>query len=338
MKERSLPTFLEEGAVDFPAAELLSSAWARLASRAIARPIAIPKGVRLFMVGGATLGGSGKTPLAIALSRALSERGEEVALVGHGYGAKPGHARKVSPADDVRLVGDEALLAARHLEGTGAVVVVGDRRESAVEMAAGLAKTLVLDGPLQAKPRRAYLSLLAVDAKSPWGSGLHPPRGDLRAPLSALLSASDVVVSIGDAPSEALAPLRKPLLFVRSSLASGGRGSEGVEALSTLKTGLLVGFARPIRLLGALDKLGLHPAPILRFRDHRLPSPRFLDEAARLGREARLDAWLATEKCATRLPERIGAVPVVVLEQRLEFSANELDFIESHSGGRPDLP
>src|SRR4051812_11551403 len=67
---------LERGAPGSPIARALAGAWSAVAARAIARPLRLPEGARVVGVGGATLGGAGKTPVAIALARALAERGE----------------------------------------------------------------------------------------------------------------------------------------------------------------------------------------------------------------------------------------------------------------------
>lgn len=323
-----LPSWLEEGRLPSRAgANLLSSAWAAWMSRELARPIPTPPGTKLVTVGGATLGGSGKTPLAIALARAIARRGESVVLVGHAHGAKPGRAKIVRPDDDVREVGDEALVAARALEGTGAKVIVAESRANAVLFAAKQASLLVLDGPLQARPKRALLSLLAVDAENPWGSGRCPPLGDLRADRVSLLSACDAVVAIGKrAPSSTdFAP--RPVIHAPASIdhaltPSGDRVA--LEHLRTLRLGLLLGIARPSRLRRALEDDRIVPRCELRFGDHRLPTDRLLRTATDLAREHELDAWLATEKCRTRLPSHVGNVPVVVIKQSLEFSDEAL--------------
>src|SRR5260221_5377530 len=95
--------------------ELLASAYGAISRRGVCRPLDIPDRVPMIGVGGATLGGSGKTPVAIAIARALAARGERVALVGHAYRARPHCARVVAISDDVREVGDEALLASQEL-------------------------------------------------------------------------------------------------------------------------------------------------------------------------------------------------------------------------------
>ncbi|HEY6463199.1 MAG TPA: tetraacyldisaccharide 4'-kinase, partial [Polyangiaceae bacterium] len=187
---------LEDGRLRGPIARVLSRAWAGAASRSVARPLEVPAGVRVVAVGGATLGGSGKTPLAIACARHLARDGARVAFVGHAYRARPGHAREVSGADPLDEVGDEALVAARMLEAHGVRVFVGPSRGAALALATRGVDVVVLDGVLQTRPARAWLSLLSVDADEPWGRARAvPPCGDLRAPVHALLSATDQVVT-----------------------------------------------------------------------------------------------------------------------------------------------
>ena len=165
---------------------------ARLGRHGRVAPVAslvVSDGVKVVVVGGATLGGSGKTPLSIACAKQLAGEGHSVALVGHAYRARPDRCRVVSPADAVEIVGDEALAAARALQSTGVRVVVGPGRQAALDHALRMARVVASYGVAQLSPQRAALALLAVDAAHPWGAGFCPPCGDPRAPREALLSA-----------------------------------------------------------------------------------------------------------------------------------------------------
>src|SRR5947199_10694187 len=86
---------LESGSWRGPLTAIASQAWGAWSARSIARPLAWRDGARVIAIGGATLGGSGKTPLAIACARSFASRGSRVALVAHGYRASPGEARVV---------------------------------------------------------------------------------------------------------------------------------------------------------------------------------------------------------------------------------------------------
>jgi tetraacyldisaccharide 4'-kinase len=292
---------------------MASRAWAARAR--VERPLAWRDGATVVVVGGPTLGGSGKTPLAIACAEELRRRGASVALVGHAYGASPRRARIVSPDDDVRVVGDEALACARRLGSLGVPVVVGPTRQAALDLALEASDVVVVDGLCQATPRRATLALLAVDACAPWGAGHCPPRGDMRARCEAVLSAVDRVVVIGG-------ELRLPELglpaHAHAEVVSEGAWSRGTllgwDALRRLRLGLWTGVARPERILRGLAKHGVHPE-VMRFgADHHPRVPWGPPDGRKL------DLWLTTAKCHAHLKQAgEGGVPVAVLDHALRL-------------------
>jgi tetraacyldisaccharide 4'-kinase len=286
----------------------------------------------VIAVGGATLGGSGKTPLAIACAAALAAGGGRVALVGHAYRAAPGRPRVVSPDDDVRVVGDEALLAARALAPLGgrAVVVIATTRQAALDRALEDASILVLDGVAQATPRRASVALLSVDEADPWGAAHCPPRGDLRAPVASLLRATDHVVAVRDrervggevavaaaAVSRARGtdPRASSRLdaFVVSRGAWLGATLLSWSALASMRVGLITTIARPSRVVAFLARRGVRPVAFLALSDHgpprAVPSPRSAGLA--------FDVWLTTAKCALQLS---SDAPLAVIDHAVELS------------------
>ena len=293
---------LEQGRYQGRVARALARAWAEAASRSLVRSLPRPDHVRLVAIGGATLGGSGKTPLAIACARALARGGARVAFVGHAYRASPRRARVVSPADALAEVGDEAIVAAAALAREGVPVVVGPSRAGAVALASTLADVLVVDGVLQTSPR-ATLALLAVDAAQPWGSAVAvPPCGDLRASREALCSASDLVVRVGDDSPDAAAVCR------------GARVGDSLLSwtdLASLRLGLVTALARPERVLASLARRGVFASVVVRGGDHgRVP---------RGALEAQVDLWLASPKCALHAPISRSA-PLAVLDHDLQLS------------------
>jgi tetraacyldisaccharide 4'-kinase len=288
---------LEEGAVSGPLARAAARVWEGVSARRVVRALDFPAHVRVVAVGGATLGGSGKTPLAIACARELARAcssGARVAFVGHAYRARPGHPRVVRTSDPLHLVGDEALVAAVELEPAGVPVVVGPDRASAMALAARLADVLVLDGVAQTHPVPATLALLAVDPEEPWGRAVAvPPCGDLRAPVEALLEAADAVVPVieDDVPFQ-------------------------WDALRGARVGLVAALARPHRVLRSLERHGVVPRVVVRARDHTPVDTRALLKHER--GETSVDVWVATRKCSLHverptlvLPHAIALPPSV---------------------------
>jgi len=318
----SVARTLESHRAAWPGAGLLASAYGAFSRRGVCRPLEIPDATRVIGVGAATLGGSGKTPLALAVARALAERGESVAFVGHAYRARPRFARVVAISDDVRAVGDEALLAARTLSPLGIEVIVAATRQAAVSFAARRARCLVVDGLLQTQPQRLARSVLVLDAEAPWGNTRFPPAGDLRAPCDALLDAADLVAVVRDETSPASANLDagdKRLFEVVTRVDQVRDGDGRAVALGELasrRAGLLVAVARPQRMADTLARRGIHLAATIAFGDHDQPSTAYLERA--VSAASSVDLWLTTAKCATKLPHAIRGIPVFVLDHRLE--------------------
>jgi tetraacyldisaccharide 4'-kinase len=315
-----LARVLEGGTWQGPVARVLSRAWGEIAERSLARPLTWPAPLRVVAVGGATLGGSGKTPLAIACARELAERGARVALVGHGYCARVSAPRVVQIDDDLREVGDEALACARALAGV-APVVVAPSRQSAVKRAAELADVVVIDGVLQTTPQRAHLSLLALDGPAPWGAGEVVPRGDLRATKRALLEASDLTVILGG----------------ESILSRGAFHSTRLVSwsdLSGMRLGLFLALARPTRVLASLAHRGIVPSGVVQVPDHCLRPGSIRSRIA--ASSGFVDLWLASPKCALHL--EVAGVPHATLEHVVLPSAalrQALSRVMPRSASRP---
>ncbi len=298
--------------------------------RSVVRRLHAPSSVPVVAVGGATLGGSGKTPLAIACAAELAAAGARVVLVGHAYRADPRRARFVSPDDSLYEVGDEALLAARALDRCGGRVVVAPSRREAIELAARTADVLVIDGVAQLAPAPASLALLSVDATDPWGRHRSlPPRGILRAPLSMLLAATDAVVPMGAGESGSAADLAAgawvesaPELWPACVESRGawvhGGGLMTWKVLSAIPVGLLTALARPDRLVRSLARHGVVPRAVICGRDHG-------PLGARAGRQVagndEVELWLATPKCALHAARELPGVPVAILDHSVTLHA-----------------
>jgi tetraacyldisaccharide 4'-kinase len=300
------------------------------------RCVALPRHARVVGVGGPTLGGSYKTPFVIALARALADREHRVAVVAHGYGARAKAARRVRISDDVRDVGDDALCLEEALRHVDVPIFVG-RRDDALALAAAESRVVIVDGLLQAAPRRLDWSILVADAKAPWGAGWCPPAGDLRASRAALLSATDDIALVVDSsstpevdPEEALSTNRS--FFRMESRLETARGPAAevipLTALRASRVGLLAAIARPDRVVAALAARGVLPSEVRLFRDHaRLP------ERSSYRRGSGVDVWVTTKKCWTKLCDRYEGSPVFRLEHELGLPPELVQRAENRVAG-----
>lgn len=249
----------------------------------MARSPAYTAAVPVICVGNFTVGGTGKTPFALALARLLRARGERPVFLTRGYGGRLSGGPPVlldpdrhGPAE----AGDEPLL----LAASGPVVIAADRAGGA-RLAETLGSVILMDDGLQNPALAKTVSLALVDAASGTGNGFCVPAGPLRAPVERQLAHVDALVMIGDGiaagPVEAAARARGLSVF-RASLAAREAGwLKGSRVLA------FAGIGRPERFAQSLRTLGAEVAQTRFFGDHHAFTEReaqeLLEGAARDG-------------------------------------------------------
>lgn len=188
--------------------------------RATSRPLRLP--VPVLSIGNITLGGTGKTPLVIALALEFCRRGLRPAVLSRGYGSGRRDPLLVHGELPVSIAGDEALELALALAGSGAAVWAGSNRAASARraLAAG-AELLLLDDGLQHWRLARDCDVTVLDARQRLGNGLTFPAGPLREPARALGRAQLLVLTgAGDpGPGGLPWPKGKPWLAVPSALA-----------------------------------------------------------------------------------------------------------------------
>ena len=169
---------------------LASSRRARLSAQA--KSFSVP----VVVVGNISIGGTGKTPLIIALANKLKEQGVNVGIVSRGYGSHMEHYPfEVNSNSHVSDSGDEALLMAMATQST---VVIDPNRVNAVNhlLAAYPATQLVLsDDGLQHYRLHRDFEIIVVDGKKGIGNGFGLPAGPLREPKERIAEVDMVCVN-----------------------------------------------------------------------------------------------------------------------------------------------
>ena len=95
----------------------------------IARPKPAP--VPIIIVGNIRVGGTGKTPIVIALAEHLSQLGWKPAIISRGYGSSiQKHPLQVKSYSDPSIVGDEPVLIAKRTHDQFPIWVFPSRKES----------------------------------------------------------------------------------------------------------------------------------------------------------------------------------------------------------------
>ena len=168
--------------------------WAIRRRRQLASPKgSTPEGVTVIVVGGLTAGGTGKTPVLIALGKWLAEQGYHLGVVSRGYGGAHGpEPHSVMEVDTAAVVGDEPLLIQQAL-GVQVVVCADRKRALDVLVDQGAVDVVLSDDGLQHYPMPRDIELLVLDAERGLGNGRLLPAGPLREPASRLANV-DVVL------------------------------------------------------------------------------------------------------------------------------------------------
>ncbi len=271
----------------------------------------------LIGIGNLAMGGTGKTPLVVAVVEALLAMGLPAGVISRGYGgdATPGVtwvSRGQGPLAPAEMVGDEPVMLARRLP---VPVAVAAERFAAGRELLRRCGPLVLVGDDMFQHRRLHrdLDLVAVDgSRSPVAAGL--PAGLYREPLSGLRRAQAVVLTrAGDetvqAAWRALLAQRwgpGPVLACRhriSGLIDPAGAERGPDALAGTPVLGFCGLAAPGQFERSLRGLGLELRGLEPFGDHhRFTLGEVLDLWVR-ARELEARALVCSEKDAARLPE-----------------------------------
>lgn len=145
-----------------------------------ARRLAVP----LVVVGNLTAGGSGKTPLVVALVDALRARGLRPGVVSRGYGGRERGPLLVDDLSRPADVGDEPCLIRRR---SGVAVAVGrDRARAAHLLVERGVDVVIADDGLQNPALAREVEICVVDGQRRFGNGLLLPAGPLREPVDRL--------------------------------------------------------------------------------------------------------------------------------------------------------
>lgn len=292
----------------------LAAAYAALAAPALRRPVDLPR-IPVVGIGGAVLGGAGKTLVAIAYARALALSGARVALVSHGYHARTQQSVRCHGDESVDWVGDDALVAARNL-GNVVDVWVGKNMTETIHRAASGRDVVVVDGLLQARPRSLARSVLVLDALAPWGAGMCIPAGDLRARPRDILHLCDEVVWVDDVLSSRSQRYLGGTHILHAPVEMGlicGEQRLPLQSMAGRRVGLLTLVARPGRVWRSLEVRGIRPVCAWEGDDHGTMRPADVAEVRALARVHGLDGWIVTTKCVTHLARlNLGAEQLVI--------------------------
>lgn len=161
-----------------PGLRALAGIYRFITSRRLRADLPLPLPIPVIVVGNFTAGGTGKTPLTIALAQYFQSRGRYPGIISRGHGRKSRLPVRVTATTTAAECGDEPRLM---FERTGLPVLVdADRLAAARAAIAEGCDILIADDGLQHRGLPRDLEIEVVDASRRYGNGLLIPAGPLR--------------------------------------------------------------------------------------------------------------------------------------------------------------
>jgi tetraacyldisaccharide 4'-kinase len=275
-------------------------------------------GVPVLCVGNPTVGGAGKTPLAIALARQASETGLTPGFLTRGHGGSLGKPHLVDPHhDSAKSTGDEPLLLARH-----APTAVTPNRAAGARLLIGEGcDFLIMDDGFQSARIHFDYGLLVVDARRGLGNGHIIPGGPVRAPLVNQLRHAHAVIRMGEGDGAdrlvRLAARAGRPIYDAVAKPRPGSGVEGRDFLA------FAGIGDPAKFFDTVAEAGGRVVAARSFPDHHFYSDENLADLLAQADAAGVDL-VTTAKDAVRIRQSsdVGAALLArlsIIEIDVEF-------------------
>ncbi|MBW2109780.1 MAG: tetraacyldisaccharide 4'-kinase [Deltaproteobacteria bacterium] len=303
---------------------------------------------RVISIGNLTVGGTGKTPMAIDIVQRLRGLGVPVAVISRGYGGRRQKAGGiVSDGKQIRMsareAGDEPVLMAERLRGVPVLVGKDRYRVGMAAIERFGVQVLVLDDAFQYLAVHRDWNLVLLDGARPFGNGHLLPRGPLREPISSLRRADTIVLTRCDGPRmteqdqqrlrhlaaaspvfhcrhvvEGVVALRRPQSRMGRAV---GRLSEGDPgALNGRRVLAFSGIVGNRAFQEMVSTLGCRMIQGLSFPDHHQYTNDDLEAILKSARRGGCDVVVTTEKDLVRIGERASSWPIEVLALRIKIS------------------
>lgn len=151
----------------------------------------------VIVIGNLTVGGTGKTPLTIALAEFLINNGYKPGIVSRGYKATAKTFPQIVSLNDCpKLLGDEPVLLAKK---TNVPVVVSPKRKEGIKVLENKnCDVIICDDGLQHHALQKDIEVILVDGLRGFGNGFCLPAGPLRESNKNLANKEFVVVHGGN--------------------------------------------------------------------------------------------------------------------------------------------
>ncbi|QNE39525.1 tetraacyldisaccharide 4'-kinase [Hymenobacter sp. NBH84] len=292
--------------------------------------------IPVLNVGNLRVGGTGKTPHVVWLTRQLLRHGQHPAILSRGYGRQTRGYRLATPSDTAQTIGDEPRQYEQDFAGQVPVAVSEDRCAGIRQLLAlpQPPTAVVLDDAYQHHRVCPTLNLLLTEQQRPFYEGYVLPAGRLRESRAGAHRADAVIVTKCDPHLSAdqqqdiarrvrrYAQPQVPVLFSAYQYGAPVAVNQPQEVESQYIV-LLTGIANPAPLRTYLETAGYQIVSHAAFADHHLFSETELRQVAAQLRPG--VSVFTTQKDAARL--QVPALRAVVANWPLFYIPIDVQFL-----------
>ena len=220
--------------------------------------------IPVICVGNLSVGGTGKTPVCLALGKILQEKGIRFFFLNHGYKAQ----QKGVIVDTHQMtavdVGDEALLMAEN-----APTVVDKNRARGAQIALRhQAEAIIMDDGFQNPGLIKTLSFVVVDGKTGFGNGEMIPAGPLREPVGKGLLRADAVIVVGEDKTDVCQDIQRIDAELPIFMGHFEPDTRTILSLTGKDVVAFAGIGQPNKFFDMLSEKGINIVKKVSFPDH----------------------------------------------------------------------
>lgn len=283
-----------------------------------------PKKVKtpVICIGNINIGGAGKTPIAIEVSKILTNLGYKVAFLTRGYGRATSNPIIVNnKKHSYTECGDEPLL----LSKFGNVFVNKDRYIGAKDAIRSGADIIIMDDGLQNYSLKKDISLLIISGPEGINNGLLIPAGSLRESFKSAIKKVDAVIIIGKDNHNITKRIPKNKNIFKANIKTFPNNE--------IKNSSLVAFAgisNPEKFFTSLRDLKYNLLETIHFLDHYPYKEKDIEKLLQIAKKND-SKLITTEKDYVRIPKKYqNKILVLPMEVKLENNDEFISFLNKN--------
>ncbi len=298
--------------------DLISKIFRKLQTpRKISKPV--------ICIGNITMGGSGKTPVAIAVAKIIYDLGYLPHFLTRGYGANVAGTKLVDIKKHNYLdVGDEPLILASH----GFTWVSKNRFKGASKAVKSGAGSIVMDDGLQNMKIYKDISILVIDATIGLGNNHIFPAGPLREHLKDTLLKINacIILNAGHKKQKKWLDILQKYGFKNKVFFADILLNEDIAKIKN--TVAFAGIGVPKKFKLSLENAGVKVAKFYEFADHHKYTENELKKMLEIANKNNLPL-VTTKKDFLRIPKSLqDKVEIVDIKLKWQNKEEILNFLK----------